>query len=111
MSQLPTTPEADPLGLKHLAKVSDAAASVCNNIINRVAGAIGIAYDDLMIVVRARRQAIAKSLLATADTKAEGHRMATLVRVEREADLAAALQRELLEERAQRRLLADATRH
>jgi hypothetical protein len=107
----PTVPEADPLGLKHVAKVSDAAASVCNNIVNRVAGATGIPYDDLMIVVRARRQAKAKGLLAMADAEADTRRRATLAPVQREADLAAALHRERLQERAQQRLLADASRH
>jgi hypothetical protein len=107
----PTVPEADPLGLKHLAKVSDAAAALCNNIIDRVAGAIGIPCDDLMIVVRARRQARAKGLLPMVEAEADAHRRATLARVQREADLAAALHREQLEERAQRRLRADAARH
>ena len=106
MSEPPIAPGADPL-----AKLGDAAAAVCNNIINSVAGAIGITYDDLIIVARARRQATAKGLLTTAGTDAKVHRIATLAQIESEADVAAALQREQLEERAQRRLLSGATRH
>ena len=53
MAGVPQEPStADPFGLRHLAKFGDAAASVCNNIIDKVSGAIGITYDDLMIVIR-----------------------------------------------------------
>jgi Protein of unknown function (DUF2806) len=107
----PIAPEADPLELRHLAKVSDAAASVCNNIINRVAAAIGIPYDDLAVVVRARRQAKAKGLLARADAEAEARPITPSARIQRDVDSAAALHREQREQRAQRRFLADAVRH
>ena len=102
MPQLPST--ADPFGLKHLAKFGDAAASVCNNIIDKVSGAIGIAYDDLMIVVRARRQAKAMGVLAPVATAVDAHRRTLLARTNLPIAAEAALQEEALEARARRRI-------
>jgi Protein of unknown function (DUF2806) len=112
MSQVPDDPSAgDPFGLRHLAKLSDATASVCHNIIDRVSSAIGTPYDDLMIVVRARRQAEAKTLLAKADADAEAYRRATFARADREIAAATALHHDQIEARAKQLLITSATRH
>jgi hypothetical protein len=112
MTNVPEDQNAgDPFGLSHLARLSDATASVCNNIINRVSSAIGIPYDDLMIVVRARRQAEAKTLLAKADADAEANRRTTLARADREIADATAVHYDQIEARANRRLITSATLH
>jgi hypothetical protein len=105
MAEVPEEPiTADPFGLRHLAKLGDAAASVCNNIIDRVSGAIGIAYDDLMIVVRARREAKAMGVLAPVEAAVDAHRRTLLARTNLQIAAEAALQEEALEARARRRI-------
>jgi hypothetical protein len=103
-------PSSDPLGLRHLASISDAAASVYNNIINRVAGAIGTSYDDLTMVVRARRQAAARGLLAAQEADSEAYRRVLIARTDAEIT-APSVQYGQLEARARQRLIATAVRH
>jgi hypothetical protein len=108
MAIVPEPSTTDPFGLRHLAKLGDAAASVCNNIIDKVSGAIGVAYDDLMIVVRARRQAKAMGVLAPVEAAVDAHRRTLLARTDLGIAVDAALQEEALGARARRRI-ADST--
>jgi hypothetical protein len=111
MTEVPGNPDpADPFGLRHLAKLGDAIGSICNNVIERVSSAIGITYNDLMIVVRARRQARAIGILAPVEAAAEAHRRIILARTDREIAVEAALQDDALEARARRRVAAAVTR-
>jgi hypothetical protein len=111
MAEVPEVPStADPFGLRHLAKLGDAAASVCNNIVDKVSGAMGIAYDDLMIVVRARRQAKAIVVLAPVEAAVDAHRRTLLARTNLQVAAEAALQEEALEARARRRIAGSMAR-
>ena len=111
MTEVPGNPDpADPLGLRHLAKLGDAVGSICNNMIEQISRAIGITYNDLMIVVRARRQARAMSILAPVEAAADAHRRIVLARTDREIAVEAALQDDALEERARRRTAAAMSR-
>jgi hypothetical protein len=111
MTEVPGNPDpADPLGLRHLAKLGDAIGSICNNMIEQVSRAIGITYSDLMIVVRARRQARAIGIVAPAEAAAEAYRRIILARADREIAVETALQNDALEERARRRTAAAVAR-
>jgi hypothetical protein len=104
MADVPEPSAADPFGLRHLSKLGDAAASVCNNIVDKVSGAIGITYDDLMIVVRARRRAKAMGMLAPVEAAVDAHRRTLIARTDLEIAADAALQEEALDARARRRI-------
>jgi hypothetical protein len=111
MVEVPQEPStADPFGLRHLAKLGDAAASVCNNIVDKVSGAVGITYDDLMIVVRARRKAKAMSVLGPVEATVDVHRRTLLARANLQIAAETALQEEALHARARRRI-ADSIAH
>jgi hypothetical protein len=79
-------------------------------MINGRRTSIGIPYDDLLIVARARRQAAAKLLTTKADVDAEAYRRSTLARVDHEITAETALDDDRIEMRARRRRVATAVR-